>query len=318
MIAVFLLGPRVTFKDIDPTPIIFDIPLDGLDGYINDKESEVSDLKLGNQAKIVWADTTKSKTEYSVVYLHGFSASHEEGAPLHTDFAKRYGANLYLPRLYDHGRNTDDAFKGLLPEDLINSAKEAIAIGKLLGDKVILMTCSTGGTLAAILSPYDEAIHGMYMYSPNIDVYDTNSNIITGPWGRQLLTMVMGGDYNRVSYNDTAKKYWSEVYHIDGLIALKSLIKKEMLKKNFAKIDIPVYLGYYYKDEENQDKVVSVERMLDFYDQISTPEEIKRLEVFPEAGRHVMTSHVFSNDIDNVINKSYKFAEEILGLKVKS
>ena len=317
MVVLFLLGPRATFKDIDPTPITFDIPLEGLDDYIADRESEVLDLKPGNQSMIVWADSSKLKTEYSVVYLHGFSASHEEGAPLHIDFAKRYGANLYLSRLYDHGRDTEDSFRGLLPEDLINSAKEAIAVGKLLGDKVILMTCSTGGTLGAILSPYDEAIHSMYMYSPNIDVYDTNSNIITGPWGKELLAIVMGGEYSNINYRDTAKKYWSEAYHIDGLVALKSLIKKEMIEENFAKIDIPIYLGYYYKDEENQDKVVSVDRMLDFYEQISTPEELKRIEAFPEAGRHVITSYVFSNDIENVIKKSYDFAEEVLGLKVK-
>ena len=317
MVVAFLLGPRATFKDINTTPISFDIPLNGLDAYIADKESEIMDLKPNNEAMIVWADSTKSKTEFSVVYLHGFSASREEGAPLHTDFAKRYGANLYLPRLFDHGRDTDNTFKGLLPEDLINSAKEAIAIGKLLGDKVILMTCSTGGTLGAILSPHDDAIHSLYMYSPNIDVYDSNSKIITGPWGRQLLKLAMGGEYNHINYDETAKKYWSAGYHIDGLIALKSLIEKEMTEENFAKIDIPVYVGYYYKDEENQDKVVSVDRMLDFYDQISTPSEIKRIEAFPNAGRHVMTSYVFSNDLENVIKNSYDFAEEVLGLKVK-
>jgi len=318
IVAVFLLGPRVKFNDINPEPIAFEIPLDRLDAYIEDKESETSDIKPGNHAKVVWADSTKSKTEYSIVYLHGFSASREEGAPLHTDFAERYGANLYLPRLYDHGRETEDTFKGLLPEDLINSAKEAIAIGKLLGDKVILMTCSTGSTLGAILSPHDDAIHSMYMYSPNIDVYDTKSNIVLGPWGMQLLNLVMGGEYNRIDYDETAKKYWSEVYHNDGIIALKSLIKDEMTKENFAKIDIPIYLGYYYKDEDHQDKIVSVDRMLDFYNQISTPEETKRLEVFPEAGRHVMTSYVFSNNLDNVRKKSYKFADEVLGLKVNN
>lgn len=315
LVIAVLLGPRVKFKDINPNPIAFDIPLASLDGYIEDKESEVTDIKPGNKAKIVWADSVKRKTEYSVVYLHGFSASHEEGAPLHTDFAKRYGANLYLPRLYDHGRDTDDVFKGLLPEDLVNSAKEAIAIGKLLGDKVILMTCSTGSTLGAILAPHDDAVHSMYMYSPNIDVYDTNSEIVLGPWGKQLLKLVMGGEYNRINYSDTAKKYWSEIYHIDGIIALKSLINDEMIEENFAKIEIPVYLGYYYKDEEHQDKVVSVERMLDFYDQIATPLKSKRLEVFPEAGRHVMTSYVFSQDLENVVTKSYRFAEEVLGLK---
>jgi len=317
IVIIFLLGPRAKFKAIDPTPITFDIPLENLDSYIEDKESETKDIKPGNEAKIVWADTSRTKTDFSVVYLHGFSASHEEGAPLHTDFAKRYGANLYLPRLFDHGRKTKDTFKGLLPEDLINSAKEAIAIGKLLGDRVILMTCSTGGTLGAILSPYDDAIHSMYMYSPNIDIYDTNSDLIVGPWGIKMLDLIMDGKYNKIEYNDTAKKYWSEVYHTDGMVALKYLIKQEMVESNFAKIDIPIYLGYYYKDEEHQDKVVSVSRMLDFYDQISTPEEIKRLESFPNAGRHVMTSYVFSEDMDNVRQKSFDFAEEVLGLVPK-
>lgn len=312
-VVVFFLGPRVNFKAVDPTPITYDIPLDGLDDYIHDKESEISNIKPGNKARIVWADSIQ-KTEYSVIYLHGFSASHEEGAPLHTDFASRYGANLYLPRLYDHGIDSDDTFKGLLPEDLINSAKEAIAIGRLLGDKVILMTCSTGGTLGAILAPYDESIHSMFMYSPNIDVYDTNSDLITGPWGRQLLKLVMGGEYNKVSYSDTAKKYWTPTYHTDGLVALKWLIDQEMTKDNFAKLDLPIYLGYYYKNEEHQDNVVSVPRMLEFYDQVSTPNEAKRKEAFPEAGRHVVTSYVFSKDIENVIQKSFDFAEEVLEL----
>lgn len=314
IVVIFFLGPRAKFKAIDPTPITFDIPLESLDSYIEDKESETTDIKPGNEAKIVWADSSKTKTDFSVVYLHGFSASHEEGAPLHTDFAKRYGANLFLPRLFDHGRKTKDTFKGLLPEDLINSAKEAIAIGKLLGDRVILMTCSTGGTLGAILAPHDDAIHSMYMYSPNIDIYDTNSDLIVGPWGVQMLDLIMDGKYNKIEYSDTAKMYWSEIYHTDGMVALKYLIKQEMIESNFAKIDIPIYLGYYYKDEEHQDNVVSVSRMLEFYDQIGTPEEIKRLEAFPNAGRHVMTSYVFSEDMENVRDKSFKYAEEILGL----
>lgn len=313
--AVYFLGPRVHFKPVDKSPITFDIPLSTLNDYIADQESQVSDLKPNNEAKIIWADSSFTKTEFAVVYLHGFSASREEGAPLHTDFAKRYGLNLYMPRLYDHGRASDDTFKSLLPEDLINSAKEAIAIGKLLGDKVILLTCSTGGTLGAILAPYDDAIHSMYLYSPNIDLYDTNSDLMLMPWGRQILKLVMGGSYNHVQYNDTAKKYWSETYHTDGLIALKYLIKKEMTKKNFGKIEMPVYLGYYYKDNDSQDKVVSVPRMLDFYDQISTPTEHKRIKAFPNAGRHVITSYVFSEDLENVQVEAYRFAEEVLGLK---
>lgn len=311
---VYLAGPRVKYPAVNHSPVVFEIPLAGLDDYIADKESEVADLKPGNAAKIVWADSLKTKTEYSVVYLHGFSASHEEGAPLHTEFAARYGANLYLPRIYDHGRTSDDTFKGLLPEDLVNSAKEAIAIGRLLGEKVILMTCSTGGTYGAILAPHDPSIYALYMYSPNIDIHDKSSEIITGPWGERLLDLVMGGEYNRIEYTDEAKPYWSEVYHTDGLLAVKYLIEDEMIEKNFEKIEVPVYMGYYYKDEENQDNVVSVPRMLDFYNQISTPPELKRSVAFPTVGRHVMTSHIFSDDMAAVKSSAFAYAEEVLHL----
>ncbi len=310
-----MLGPSVEYPDINTEPIVFDIPLETLDDYLVSMESEVEDIKPENEAKIIWADSTKTKTEYAVVYLHGFSASREEGMPLHENFAKRYGYNLFLPRLFDHGRATIDAFKGMLPGQLVNSAKEAIAIGRLLGDKIIVMSCSTGGTLATLLAPEDPSIHSMFMYSPNIDVYDPTSELIIRPWGKHMLDFVLDGEYNHVQYDAKAKKYWSDTYHSDGLLALKYLIEEEMNETLFSKIDIPVYMGYYYKDEENQDKVVSVPRMLEFYDQLGTNDAKKRKQAFPKAGRHVITSHVFSKDLENVQNQTFKFAEEVLQLK---
>ena len=312
--SVYLLGPRVQYPKVNTEPITFDIPLNSLDDYLASKESEVVDIKPGNEAKIIWADSTKSKTEFAVVYLHGFSASREEGSPLHQNFAERYGYNLYLPRLYDHGRYSKDTFKGMLPGQLVNSAKEAIAIGRLLGEKVILMSCSTGGTLSALLAPNDPSVHSLLMYSPNIDVYDPTSELIIRPWGKQMLDFVMDGEYNNIQYSDMAKKYWAESYHTDGLLALKFLIEEEMNEDLFSKIDIPVFMGYYYKDEEHQDKVVSVPRMLDFYAQIETSENMKRKLAFPEAGRHVFTSHVFSKNLQTVQSETFRFAEEVLEL----
>lgn len=311
----YVFGPEVEYPKVNTDPIFFDVPLSTLDEYVADLEEGVVDIKPGNEAKIIWADSAKTKTEYAVVYLHGFSASREEGQPLHENFARRYGYNLYLPRLYDHGRSSVDAFKGLLPGQLVNSAKEAIAVGRLLGEKIILMSCSTGGTLSALLAPYDASIHSLIMYSPNIDVYDTTSELIIRPWGKHMLDFVLGGEYNNIQYSDEARKYWSETYHSDGLLALKYLIEEEMNESLFSRIEVPVYMGYYYKDEEHQDKVVSVPRMQEFFDQISTAEDYKRKKAFPEAGRHVITSHVFSKDLDNVQNETYRFAEEVLGLK---
>ncbi|MFX8354900.1 hypothetical protein ABTL90_19390, partial [Acinetobacter baumannii] len=59
----------------------------------------VHKIKPNNQARIVWAnDSIKEKTEYAIVYLHGFSASQEEGNPVHINIAKYFGCNLYLSR----------------------------------------------------------------------------------------------------------------------------------------------------------------------------------------------------------------------------
>ena len=44
-------------------------------------------LKPDNEARIVWADSSRQKTAYAIVYLHGFSASLGEGDPTDTDIA---------------------------------------------------------------------------------------------------------------------------------------------------------------------------------------------------------------------------------------
>ena len=67
-----------------------------LETYIKNNEANHK-LKPDNEARIVWAnDSLKNKTEYAIVYLHGFSASQFEGAPTHTNIAKMFGYNITL------------------------------------------------------------------------------------------------------------------------------------------------------------------------------------------------------------------------------
>ena len=152
-------------------------------------------MKKNNEARIVWADSIGRQTEYSIVYLHGFSASPMEADPIHINIANAYACNLYLARYKGHGIDNADAFEKLSPKDLVQSAKEAIAIGKKIGKKVILMSCSTGGALALYLSANDPEIAANILFSPNIALADPNSAILTGPWGLQLGRFVMGGIY---------------------------------------------------------------------------------------------------------------------------
>lgn len=317
--AVFALGPRVDY-DAPYTTSTIDLSLevDDVVAYVRKREQTIPNLKPDNEAQVVWADSANQSTKHVLLYLHGYSASHEEGAPLHEMIAERYGMNLYLSRLIDHGRLDSNTFKGISPQDFVESAWQELAIAQSLGDKVIVMSCSTGSTLSAWMAAMEPtSIHSQIMYSPNIDVYDRTSELLLYPWADQMLDLVIGSDYRTIDYPPAAQKYWTPVYHTDGIMALKHLLDETMTTEVFEAIKQPLFMGYYYKDEDNQDKVVSVDAMQDFYDAVGTPDSIKRKVAFPDAGHHVISSHIMSQDLDGVYQATTAFIDEVLQIKPK-
>lgn len=129
LVIVYFSGPKPKHPEYNK---VFS-PMAGapvaLNAFISMKE-HMHKLKPDNEARIVWADSVPKKTEYAVVYLHGFSASQMEGDPVHRQFAKAFGANLYLARLADHGIDTTETLLNFTADRFWNSAKEALAMGK--------------------------------------------------------------------------------------------------------------------------------------------------------------------------------------------
>ncbi len=109
-------------------------------------------------------------------------------------------------------------------------------------------------------------------------------------------------------------KYWSDRLHINAYTSLAILVKSEMNSETYEKVNQPLFMGYYYKNEEIQDKVVSVPAMLDMYTQIKTPENLKRKVAFPEAGDHVIASSLKTDSYEKVLQESKKFLEEVVHL----
>lgn len=303
-----------------PTPSLalqsFSIPknLEELERYVTTKEAQVEGMKPDNQARIVWAtDSIKTKTPYSLVYLHGFSASQREGNPTHREFAQRYGCNLYLSRLEGHGIAGEDALSSLTVENYLASAQEAIEIGQQLGEKVIIMSTSTGGTLALQLATQMENIEAIIAYSPNIQIFDPTAQLLSKPWGLQLAHAITG-EFREFSGPEGVKENWTTRYRTEVLVTLQSLLDYTMNEETFEKVKQPFFLGYYYKNEKEQDKVVSVEAMLTMFDQLGTAEDKKVKVAFPEAGNHCIASDIHSNDLESVKQETFQFAESILGL----
>lgn len=314
---IYLLGPRASYPVFDGKINDLGLGISDLNTFVEKKYADTLNLKLGNEGYIQWAGAPGEKTEYSVIYLHGFSASPMEGDPIHREFAQRYGANLYVPLLAGHGVSNKESFENLTPKDLIESAKEAIAVGNILGEKLIILSCSTGSTLSIYLTAENpERVHAQMCYSPNIDLEDKTSVLLTKPWGLKLAQTVTGKKYRHVPLPPRCHPYWTMDYRLEGIIALRALLNETMRPDIFRKIDQPLYVGYYYKNEEQRDKTVSIEAMQDFFAQVKTPEAQKRIQAYPE-GTHVMLSPLQNPDITKVRAETFKFAEEILKLQPK-
>ncbi len=272
-------------------------------------------VKPDNEARIVWADSTHHPTEYAIVYLHGFSASQGEGDPVHRDFARRFGCNLYLSRLAEHGIDTTEPLMNFTAEKLWNSAKEAYAIGRKLGKKVIIVGCSTGGTLALQLAATYPEINSLILLSPNIAINDPNAWVLNNHWGLQVAHMVKG------IYNDSPdtaalyKQYWNNHYRTEATVELEDLLERKMKASLFEKVKQPVLLLYYYKDEASQDPVVKVSAMLRMFRQLGTPEALKKKVAMPLTGNHVIGSYIRSKDVEGVEREVNGFAEGVLGMK---
>ncbi|HEY8733121.1 MAG TPA: alpha/beta hydrolase, partial [Puia sp.] len=191
LIAFYLARPTPARPVYNLTmPVLPDDPA-AIEKYVMQNES-LHYLKPDNGAKIIWAnDSNKKITDFSIVYLHGFSASQKEGDPIHRNIAAEFGCNLYLSRLSEHGIDTVEQLINLTPEKYWESAKQALAIGKKLGRKVILMGTSTGGSLALQLAEtFPGDVAALILLSPNIAINDPFAGLLSDPWGLQIACFV--------------------------------------------------------------------------------------------------------------------------------
>lgn len=299
-------------------PVLSDSPQQ-LEMYVAEQEKK-HPIKPDNQARIVWNnDSLKNTTEYALVYLHGFSASQEEGNPVHRNLAKAFGCNLYLARLAEHGIDTSDALMNYTAEGLWQTAKEAYAIGKKLGKKVILMGTSTGGTVALQLAAAFPEIAGIILYSPNIAINDPNAWLLNNPWGLQIARLVKGSNFNTAGQDDsTYKKYWNHTYRLEATVQLQELLETTMVPATFGAVRQPVLALYYFKDEKNQDKVVKVSAIQKMMQELGTPDSLKRSVAMANAGNHVLASPIVSKDVAGVEKETSTFLQQVMKLSLTS
>lgn len=313
---IYLLGPSPQSPAYSKELPLVPTRAASLIQYVHDNET-AHKLKEDNEARIVWANDSMQKTEYAIVYLHGFSASQGEGNPVHREIAKRFGANLYLSRLAEHGVDTTDPMINLTVDKYWESAKQALAIGKQLGNKVILMGTSTGGTFAMKLAmDYNSDVYALILLSPNLAINNDKAWILNNPWGLQIAKWVNGDPY--VTAKDSRplyKKYWHSHYPLEAAVQLQEMMETIFKEDDFKKITQPTLMLYYYKDPVHQDSVVKVDAMLQAFEKLGTSADKKIKIAMPATGDHVIGSYIKSKDVVGVEKQVEIFMQRTLKLE---
>jgi len=313
ILLLYFLGPTPSTPVYDQS--IPEVPtIEFLEEFIAQEETGLA-IKPGNGAEIFWHnDSTKSQTDVAIVYLHGFSASHEEGASTHKNIARAFGCNMYLARLDEHGLKSEDALLNFSADGAWESAKTALEIGRKLGKEVILMSTSTGGTLALKLASIYPDIKGLINFSPNIEINDPAAFLLNDPWGLQIARIVFGGNFRVLEADDEYKKYWYSKYRLESIVQLQELVETAAREEVFKKITCPVFNGVYYKDETNQDEVIRVSAVRKMHEALSTPAQKKAYVEFPDANSHVIAYSKRAGSVVKVEQATKDFMEVILGM----
>ncbi len=313
LFVIYGLGPRAKFAGVQSSIPKINLDLHSIETFLTTKRSAIPDLKPSNTHELVFYDGVK-QTDFVLLYLHGFSASPKEGFPLHQEFAKRYGMNFFAPLLAGHGRATKESFMDLVPNDLMNDAREALSIAGILGKEIVVMSCSTGSTLSIYLAAENPGlIHSQIMFSPNIDLADPTSKLLTKPWGLSIAKAVTGSDYHSFEMPTESKPFWTTEYRIEGLVALRDLLNQTMTPETFGKISSPFFIGYYYEDETHKDDVISVAAILDFEKKVGTSDGNRWVVPFIEPKSHVINCGIQPTvDIGAVRKKTFEFADQVL------
>lgn len=301
LVALYIVGPSV---DINYKLETVTLP-DNIDRYLEESESQFSDIVEGAEKKIVWNKPQSPEvTPYSIVYLHGFSASRQEIAPLCDKLSKQLSANLYYTRLTGHGRSSD-AMQQVSVNALVNDANEALQIGKRIGNKVILIGTSTGGSLATWLAGHsnDKTISAMVLLSPNFGLKRTESEIMLYPWGEMILHLVEGEEYHFSSTNELHEKYWTTRYPSSALLSMMGIVELSR-KINFAQIEIPTMVLY-----SEQDEIVNTLEIKQRFSQLgSTKKAIVPVNDTLDPNHHVLAGNILSpNTTDSLVEQIGKF-----------
>ncbi|MEP5154464.1 alpha/beta fold hydrolase [Planktotalea sp.] len=310
IVAMFVFGPR---EKVD-LEVSFDASVleGGVQAHFDKSEAAFDDIVQGTEKRVVWAGAPETKTPVSVVYIHGYSATSEEIRPVPDMLASALGANLVFTRLRGHGR-TGQAMAEVTAGDWMVDTLEALAVGRAVGEKVIVVSTSTGGTLVAAAAMREDAMEnvaGSIFVSPNFAINSPAAVILTWPAVRWWGPIVAGAERSFETLNEGHEAYWTNSYPTVSLMPMAALVKAvEGLDLGQAKVPALFVIS-------DQDKVVSPSKNREVAEEWGGPSTLKVLNMgeSDDPYHHVIAGDILSPGQNNVAaDAMLDWANSVLG-----
>ena len=265
--------------------------LDQLDGYLHESESRLPGIRPDCEKTIVWYPGRRQRYDLAIVYLHGFSASRMETWPLCDDLAEAIGANLFYTRLTGHGLD-GHALAAATVADWQNDGLEAMAIGKRLGRKIVLVGTSTGATLATWLAAQPQVtplIHSLVLISPNFFPKNPMAAATLWPPALKAFERFFGGWRCFIVQNAGQSSYWTMRYPLSAITTMMQLVHLTWrIDLHHATMPLLMLINPW-------DRVINVTLAAIRY--LAFPGRMNKLVAFRknrDLGRHVLAGNILS------------------------
>jgi alpha-beta hydrolase superfamily lysophospholipase len=284
---VFLLGPREpAARGAGATAALTADP-----ALLAARETAVPDIVAGAEARVVWAGEPGEVTRWSVLYLHGFSASSEEIRPVPDRVAEALGANLVFNRLPGHGRSAE-AMGEATATEWIDDTDLMLDIARAVGERVLVIATSTGGTLAAFAATEPDMaadVAGIVFVSPNFGLANPAGRILEWPFAHVWTRLILGEERGFAPLNEAHGRFWTESYPTSALVRMGAIVR-ETRARDLRTAQVPAL--FLFADEDGVVSAAETRRIAGLW---GGPATVSPLDL-PDTGVDPM-SHVIAGDI---------------------
>jgi esterase/lipase len=306
--AFFQFSPRPILDPKRPdTKVLATKTASELEDWLVNHEAQNPHIVNGAEACIKWAAEPKV-TELCFLYIHGFSATRQEIAPVTELIADHFNANAVYARLSGHGVTQDSM--NATAEDWLQSVVDSWEIASRIGKKVVLIATSTGAPLSIWLNEQIELknqLHAMIFLSPNFKIKNPLGFMLTWPWAQYWIPYIFGKERKWEPENELAAKYWTHRYATKAVIEMQKVVDwASNLKQSSAH---PALATFYMKN----DPTINHRAAVNFHKKWQSDYKV----LHPVDTNNETPQHVFVGDIaapqrnEWCVKASIKFLESL-------